>query len=56
MVRKRGFLMVAEPYFMKNSDWYYFDENEFMYKLTESAPEEAVNSYNEFYKSAEETQ
>lgn len=42
-------MMKLEPYFMKNEEWYYFDEKDFMYKLTSKAPEEAVKSYNEFY-------
>lgn len=41
--------MLPEPYFMKNKDWYYFDEESFMYKLTDKAPTEARDSYNEFY-------
>jgi hypothetical protein len=42
--------MKTEPYFMRNKDWYYFDEAEFCYKLTEKAPPEAVQSYDDFYK------
>lgn len=38
------------PYFMENEKWYYYDEKEHMYKLTASAPPEAVKSYEEFYK------
>ena len=38
-----------EPYFMKNQAWYYFDEDEFCYKLTDLAPEKAKESYKEFY-------
>lgn len=34
---------------MKNEEWYYFDEKDFMYKLTNKAPKEAVKSYKEFY-------
>lgn len=42
--------MVAEkPYFMQNKEWFYFDEEEFMYKLTEKAPKEAIENYKEFY-------
>ena len=43
-------MMVPEPYFMKNPDWYYFDEDEFMYKLTDKAPEKAKQSYAEYYR------
>lgn len=39
-----------EPYFLTNKDWYYYDYNEFMYKLANIAPEEAIKSYNEFYE------
>lgn len=50
MARKGGLLMsVKQPYFLTNEDWYYFDENEFRYKLTDKAPEEAVESYKQFY-------
>lgn len=38
------------PYFLTNSDWYYFDEEEFKYKLTKKAPKKAIESYNEFYE------
>lgn len=37
------------PYFMSNKDWYYFDENDFCYKLTDAAPEKARQSYEAFY-------
>ena len=37
------------PFFMTNPTWYYFDEEEFCYKLTDKAPEKAIQSYNEFY-------
>ena len=30
-------MTVPEPYFMKNEEWYYFDEEEFLYKLTDKA-------------------
>lgn len=42
------------PYFMTNEEWYYYDEVEEMFKLTDKAPPEAVKSYEEFY--AEEDQ
>lgn len=42
-------MTLEKPYFMENEEWYYFDEKDFMYKLTEKAPEEAVKSYEEFY-------
>ena len=37
------------PYFMKNKEWYYYDEKEEKYKLTDKAPKEAIESYKEFY-------
>lgn len=39
-----------EPYFMQNKDWYYHDEEEGKYKLTDKAPEQAKKSYDDFYK------
>lgn len=47
-------MILEQPYFMKNKDWYYFDDEEFMYKLTEDAPKKAIDSYNEFYAEKEE--
>ncbi len=38
-----------EPYFMKNKDWYYFDEDEFCYKIKEDAPQKAKDSYEKYY-------
>lgn len=43
-------MTLPEPYFMKNKDWYFFDEENFCYKLTDKAPKEAKESYEEFYK------
>ena len=43
-------MIVSEPYFMKNADWYYFDEDEFVYKLTDKATDEAKKSYAEYYQ------
>lgn len=45
--------MQKEPYFMKNPDWYYFDEDEFCYKLTDKATEKAKESFREFYANEE---
>ena len=39
-----------EPYFLSNKDWYYYDEEEFCYKLTNKATKETIKSYNEFYE------
>lgn len=38
------------PYFMTNINWYYYDEKEEIFKLTDKAPKEAIESYKEFYK------
>lgn len=42
--------MQGKPYFMNKPDWYYFDEVEWKYKLTDKAPEKARRSYEEFYE------
>lgn len=51
---------VVMPYFMTNPDWYTviapgedFPEDGRGYHLTDSAPEEAVKSYEEFYSLVE---
>ena len=36
-------------YFLKNKEWYYYDASEGKLKLTDKAPQEAIDSYNEFY-------
>lgn len=43
-------MILEKPYFLENPDWYRFDEDECTYELTEKAPPEAVESYNEFYE------
>lgn len=45
----------SEPYFMHDETWYYFDEEEFCYKLTDKAPEEARKSYKAFYEAVNGT-
>lgn len=37
------------PYFMTNKSWYYYDEKEEIYKLTDNATEKAKQSYHEYY-------
>ena len=39
-----------KPYFMTNSEWYYFDNDDKNrgVKLTDKAPAEAVKSYEEY--------
>ena len=41
--------MQVKPYFMTNEEWFYFDEKEWVYKLTPEATEKAKQSYKEFY-------
>ena len=41
---------MSKPYFMENEEWYYYDEEEGIYKLTDKATREARESYKEFYK------
>ena len=43
-------MTIEKPYFMNNNEWYYFDEKDFMYKLTSAATEKAKESYRDFYK------
>ena len=45
---------VRAPYFIENEEWYYFDEEEEIYKLTDKAPQEAIDSYNEYCKEMKE--
>ena len=42
-------MMCVNPYFLKKEEWYYFDEEEGIFKLTDKAPKKAIDSYNEFY-------
>ena len=46
--------MRQKPFFMIDENWYYFDEQEFCYKLKNDAPEEAVKSYKEFYNAGDD--
>lgn len=43
------------PYFLNNRSWYYYDEEEGIYKLTKEASEKAIESYTEFYKLLDST-
>lgn len=38
-----------EPLFLSDPEWYYYDEDEMMYKLTDKATPEARASYTLFY-------
>ena len=42
-------MILDKPYFMENENWYFFDENEFIYKLTDKATKKAQKSYLDFY-------
>lgn len=46
-------MTLDEPYFMQNKEWYYFDEKECKYFLTDKASKKAVDSYDEFYEALE---
>lgn len=46
--------ILDSPYFMNNKEWYYWDEKEWKYKLTDKAPKEAIESYKIFYKEINE--
>ena len=41
--------IVERPYFMENKEWYYYDDEEGIFKLTDKAPQKAIDSYIEFY-------
>ena len=41
---------IQVPYFIENEEWYYYDERDEIYKLTDKATKEAIKSYEEFYK------
>lgn len=45
--------MLKEPYFLENKEWYYFDEKDFCYKLTDKATEKAKQSYKKYYEELE---
>ena len=46
--------IVNKPYFMTNKEWYYWDSKEWKYKLTDKAPQKAIDSYKKFYKELEQ--
>lgn len=41
---------LTKPYFLKNKNWFYYDEEEMKYKLKKDAPAEAIKSYNDYYR------
>lgn len=42
-------MLQPKPYFLENSEWYYHDKKKNRYFLTDKAPKEEVESYNQFY-------
>lgn len=42
--------IAEEPYFMKNEEWYYYDVEEGVLKLTGKATPEAIKTYKKFYE------
>ncbi len=43
--------MIEMPYFMNDEKWYEFDFEKRIFVLTDEAPEDARESYNEYLKS-----
>lgn len=46
-------MITKTPYFLTNPKWYYFDDKEWKYKLTDEATDKAKQSYDTFYKRLE---
>lgn len=42
-------MKIEKPYFLKKPEWYYYDTQEYRYKLTDKATEEAKKSYEDYY-------
>ena len=42
-------MLQEQPYFMTNKEWYYHDKKKNRLFLTDKAPKEAQESYEEFY-------
>jgi hypothetical protein len=43
-------MTIDKPYFMLSDLWYDYDDELGIYILTDDAPQEAIDSYNEFYQ------
>lgn len=41
-------MIYDRPYFMENEEWFVYDKETNTYSLTDKAPPEVVESYNEF--------
>jgi hypothetical protein len=42
-------MTLDQPYFLIDPLWYDYDDELDIYILTDEAPQEAIDSYNEFY-------
>jgi hypothetical protein len=42
-------MTLDQPYFLIDPLWYDYDDELNIYILTDEAPQEAIDSYNEFY-------
>lgn len=42
-------MVLDQPYFMTNDQWYWFNPDSKKYELTESAPQKAKESYKHYY-------
>lgn len=47
-------MQIAEPYFLKNEEWFTYNFEKAEYELTDKAPPKAVESFKEFYELWEE--
>lgn len=47
-------MVIDMPYFMTNEDWFEFDFDKRIFVLTEEAPKEAKESYEEYMKIVKE--
>lgn len=43
-------MTIDQPYFLFETTWYDYDDELGIYILTDEAPQDAIDSYNEFYK------
>ena len=47
-------MRIEEPYFMKNPEWFYLDETQFKYVLTDKVTEKAKKSYEDYYENLDD--
>jgi hypothetical protein len=50
IIKKSNSVEKSGPFFMTNNAWYYFDQDQYKFFLTDSATDKARESYNKFYK------